>query len=361
MNFPIEILYIILNYVNINEIIRTCIALVPGISQDQLHRIVMHRKSILRYLEPISSNPPELLNTMRKTSSFLIGPRALNYFRPLNGIEHTPWSFVCQPHILSNYRLVQYFKSLGIHWKAIQTEDVQLSAQSYTQPTILLKSCLEGTLWINGEVNTIRILWASTYRSHGHEPLEAISPIKYLLLLDLNISQCMISYLGALAMNKSHTFGNTAIRIQSCISNIEDDDIYCNNGISISDTQIDRCTLGKAALCSDNSIYVSLDKYYKISAGPFRQVSLGGRDLTWFSRFTPNGLMPNHVSFRGGVSLPLSKSPKSVDEMRIVESIQKAVDSGLTIGTYLGVELDRLTVSILVREIKRDSSLSIPF
>jgi hypothetical protein len=361
MPFPLEILYAILDHIDLDKIALTCVLLAPGISDDELHRIVIQRKSITRYLRQISSDPPELLNMMRKTSSFLIGPRAVNFLRPLNGIENSPWCFACQANVLSNYRLMQYFKSRGVVWKTTKTTSMKVLTRSTRANIFVFNSYLEGTIVIDNDVNIIRLVWACTREIGSHDQLHAITPMEYFILLGCNISQCMISYLGAFGLSKAAIFGNRSTKFQSIIADTEDHAIYTKNKIDIYDAGLDMTTVGRRVLCDDHSIYVSLDKHYKPYKGKFRQVRMDKSNITWSWTRIPNSFMPYNIHFGVDTHILLSLIPKSLSEAKMIQSIEVNPDYNSIVDDSLGPELDTDTKHMIVYGIKKDIGLQIPF
>lgn len=118
MYFPCELLYDIVKYTALGEVVKVCISLCPGISEKELNSIILSRKSIDYLFSDICLDVPELLDVMTRSGTVLSGAYARNYFNSANISSKDVYKFYCHNHPLSCMRFIEYLKYSGINWVA---------------------------------------------------------------------------------------------------------------------------------------------------------------------------------------------------------------------------------------------------
>jgi hypothetical protein len=114
MNFSPELLYYIVRYIPLNEIVKISISLCSGISNSTLHSIILDRKNPKYIYKDLVPNTVELQDAMIKSGTALSGFRAFNYAIPIDLDDSIPWEFYCHNHPLSYLRFTKYLSSIGV-------------------------------------------------------------------------------------------------------------------------------------------------------------------------------------------------------------------------------------------------------
>lgn len=184
MQFPPELLYNIVKYTNLNEIIKVCMSLCPGIDSKTLQSIILDRKDTKYIFKDICLDVPNLLNAMVRSGAILSGLRAKNHFDTISISDDTPWEFYCHNHPLSCIRFIAYLESIGVIWMG-RCNSVNYSIPNYKHYTLL------GYIKVQeNKIRDIYVYW----------------PMKYVLYTD---PKCLLRYIGKDIHSRTYTiWGN---------------------------------------------------------------------------------------------------------------------------------------------------------